>query len=83
MERTGRHSPGQERRDENDKVQAQFIRIANISDHATIKVFTSAGYRVVHEGNNGFVCIVMRGFTGAPTYTPLPVRTYLARKLRN
>jgi hypothetical protein len=51
---------------------------ANISDHATIKVFTPAGYRVVHEGDNGFVCIVMRGFTGAPTYTPLPVRTYFA-----
>ncbi len=51
---------------------------ASISDHATIKVFTPAGYRVVHEGDNGFVCIVMRGFTGAPTYTPLPVRTYLA-----
>ena len=51
---------------------------ANISDHATIKVFTSSGYRVVHEGDNGFVCIVMRGFTGAPTFTPLPVRTMIA-----
>lgn len=51
---------------------------ASISDHATIKVFTAAGYRVVHEGDNGFVCIVMRGFTGAPTYTPIPVRTFLA-----
>lgn len=47
---------------------------ADISDHATIKVFTSSGYRVVHQGDNGFVCIVMRGFTGAPTFTPLPVR---------
>lgn len=51
---------------------------ASISDHATIKVFTSSGYRVVHEGDNGFVCMVMRGFTGAPTFTPLPVRTYIA-----
>ncbi|MGO4514299.1 hypothetical protein AB4Y89_00795 [Terriglobus sp. 2YAB30_2] len=51
---------------------------AGISDHATIKVFTPAGYRLVHEGDNGFVCIVMRGFTGAPTYSPLPVRTYIA-----
>src|SRR5579859_7380588 len=51
---------------------------ASISGHATIKVFTPSGYRVVHEGDNGFVCIVMRGFTGAPTYTPLPVRTYIA-----
>jgi hypothetical protein len=51
---------------------------AGISDHATIKVFTSSGYRVVHEGDNGFVCVVMRGFTGAPTFTPLPVRTAIA-----
>jgi hypothetical protein len=51
---------------------------ASISGHATIKVFTPSGYRVVHEGDNGFVCIVMRGFTGAPTYTPLPVRRYIA-----
>lgn len=51
---------------------------ASISEHATIKVFTSSGFRVVHEGDNGFVCIVMRGFTGAPTFTPLPVRTYIA-----
>jgi hypothetical protein len=28
----------------------------------------------VHEGDNGFVCVVMRGFTGAPTYTPVQVR---------
>jgi hypothetical protein len=51
---------------------------ASISDRATIKVFTSVGYRTVHEGDNGFVCLVMRGFTGAPTYTPVPVRTYIA-----
>ncbi|HUB30547.1 MAG TPA: hypothetical protein VL967_12660 [Terracidiphilus sp.] len=51
---------------------------AGISDHATVKVFTSSGFRIVHEGDNGFVCMVMRGFTGAPTYTPLAVRTYIA-----
>jgi hypothetical protein len=51
---------------------------ASISDHATVKVFTSSGYRVVHEGDNGFVCIVMRGFTGAPTFSPLPVRGAIA-----
>ena len=51
---------------------------AGISDHATIKVFTPSGFRVVHEGDNGFVCLVMRGFTGAPTFTPVPVRTYIA-----
>src|ERR1051326_4138028 len=47
---------------------------ASISDHATIKVFTANGYEVAREGDNGFVCFVMRGFTGAPTYNPVPVR---------
>jgi len=47
---------------------------AAISDHATIRVFTEKGYVVASEGDNGFVCFVMRGFTGAPTYTPVPVR---------
>ena len=48
-----------------------------VSDHATIKVFTASGYRTAHEGDNGFVCVVMRGFTGAPTYTPVQVRDYI------
>jgi hypothetical protein len=48
-----------------------------ISDNATIRVFTSSGYQTVHKGNNGFVCMVMRGFTGAPTFTPLQVRTFV------
>jgi hypothetical protein len=47
---------------------------ANISDRATIKVFTKNGFAAVHHGDNGFVCLVMRGFTGAPTFTPVPVR---------
>ena len=33
-----------------------------VSDHATIKVFTASGFQIVHEGDNGFVCMVMRGF---------------------
>jgi hypothetical protein len=41
----------------------------NISGHATIKVLTTAGYKVAVEGNNGFVCVVLRGW-GAPTFTP-------------
>jgi len=41
----------------------------NISGHATIKVLTAAGYKVAVEGNNGFVCVVMRGWS-APTFTP-------------
>src|SRR5262245_48261911 len=46
---------------------------ANFSDRATIKVLTKSGYKVVHQGDNGSVCIVMRGFS-APTYTPVQFR---------
>jgi hypothetical protein len=46
----------------------------NISGHATIKVLTASGYETVHNGDNGFVCMVMRGFTGAPTFTAVRVR---------
>src|SRR5258707_6399849 len=41
----------------------------NISDRATIKVLTASGYQVARDGDNGFVCIVMRAWA-APTYTP-------------
>jgi len=44
-----------------------------ISDHATIKVLTTSGFKVVHQGDKGFVCMVMRGFS-APTYTPAQFR---------
>ena len=33
----------------------------------------AAGYKVVAQGDNGFVCIVMRGWA-APTFTPAPFR---------
>jgi hypothetical protein len=46
---------------------------ANISDRATIKVLTTSGYQVAREGDNGFVCMVMRGWS-APTYTPAQFR---------
>lgn len=46
---------------------------AGVSDRATIKVLTKSGYEVVHEGDNGAVCMVLRGFT-APTYTPAQFR---------
>lgn len=45
----------------------------NISGKATIKVLTASGFQVVHEGDNGFACLVMRGF-GAPTFTPANLR---------
>jgi len=44
-----------------------------ISAHATIKVLTTSGFNVAIEGNNGFVCIVMRGW-GAPTFSPASLR---------
>jgi hypothetical protein len=47
---------------------------ASISDHATIKVLTDRGFDTAQQGNNGFVCFVMRGFTGAPTFTPVQLR---------
>ncbi len=47
---------------------------ASISDRATIKVLANDGFEVAHQGDNGFVCFVMRGFTGAPTFTPVQFR---------
>jgi hypothetical protein len=48
-----------------------------ISGHATIKVLTASGYQAVQQGDNGFVCVVMRGFTGAPTFTPAQIRALI------
>jgi len=45
----------------------------SISDHATIEVLTRSGFEIAHRGDNGAVCMVMRGFS-APTYTPAPFR---------
>jgi hypothetical protein len=45
----------------------------SISGHATIKVLTASGFQAVHAGDNGFVCVVMRGWM-APTYTPAQFR---------
>ena len=42
---------------------------ASVSGPATIEVLTPQGYKIVVNGKNGFVCLVMRGFA-APTYTP-------------
>ena len=47
---------------------------AAISDQATVEVLTENGFQVVHAGDNGFTCLVMRGFTGAPTFTPAQLR---------
>lgn len=46
---------------------------ANVSDHAVIKVLTKSGYLVAQDGSNGWVCMVMRGFS-APTFSPVQFR---------
>jgi uncharacterized protein YbjT (DUF2867 family) len=48
---------------------AQSAAPANTSSQATIKVLTQSGYAIDRQGDNGFVCMVMRGWS-APTYTP-------------
>lgn len=58
---------------ESEIALARSAAPASLSDHATIKVLTPAGYVVAREGDNGAVCMVMRGFT-APTYTPASFR---------
>lgn len=45
----------------------------NISKHATIKVLKRSGFQVAQQGDNGYVCMVMRGFS-APTYSPAQFR---------
>ena len=32
----------------------------NVSGHATIKIFTPSGFKVAVQGDNHFVCLVMR-----------------------
>jgi hypothetical protein len=46
---------------------------AGISDRATVKILTESGYEVARQGDNGVVCMVMRGFS-APTYAPAQFR---------
>ena len=41
----------------------------SITGRSTLKVLTPNGYQVAHQGENGFTCVVMRGWS-APTYTP-------------
>lgn len=45
----------------------------HISSHATVKVLTPAGYQIAAQGDNGFTCLVLRGWS-APTFTPAPAR---------
>jgi hypothetical protein len=45
----------------------------DISGHATVKILTPSGYKVATQGDNDFVCLVMRGWA-APTFTPVQLR---------
>jgi hypothetical protein len=45
----------------------------SVSKHATVKILTASGYKVTAQGDNGSVCMVLRGFS-APTYTPAQFR---------
>jgi len=40
-----------------------------VSARATVKILTTSGYKVVAQGDNGFVCIVMRGWAAATSTT--------------
>ncbi len=40
-----------------------------ISAHGTVKILTTFGYKVAAQGDNGFVCIVMRGWAAAISTT--------------
>jgi hypothetical protein len=44
-----------------------------VSARATVMVLTASGFVVAEQGDNGSVCLVMRGFS-APTYTPAEFR---------
>ena len=40
-----------------------------ISAHATVEILTTSGYKVAVQGDNGFVCIVARGWAAAISTT--------------
>jgi hypothetical protein len=60
----------------NEIALAKSAAPANISEQATVKVLTRSGYEVAQKGDNGSVCMVMRGFS-APTYTPAQFRNLI------
>ena len=48
----------------------------HVSARAAVKILTPAGFKVAVEGDNGFVCLVLRGW-GAPTYKPVQFRDFV------
>jgi len=61
----------------NEYMMAQKAEVAlarsaapeNVSAHATVKILTTSGYKVAAQGDNGFVCIVIRGWAAAISTT--------------
>jgi hypothetical protein len=60
--------------EEAETALAKSAAPATISAHATGKVLAVMGYRIMPPGYNGFVCLVMGGFPGAPTFSPAELR---------
>src|SRR5260370_5970865 len=58
---------------ESEVALARSAAPENVSAHATVKILTASGYKIAAGGDNGFVCMVMRGWS-APTYTPAQFR---------
>jgi len=40
-----------------------------VSARATVKILTASGYKIAAQGDNGFVCIVLRGWAAATSTT--------------
>jgi hypothetical protein len=56
-----------------DVALARSAAPPSVAGRATVKALTPSGYVVAEAGDNGSVCLVMRGFSG-PTYTPAQFR---------
>jgi hypothetical protein len=48
----------------------------SVSSRATVKTLTASGFKVAVQGDNGFVCVVLRGWS-APTFTPAQFREFV------
>jgi hypothetical protein len=48
----------------------------HVSARASVKILTPTGFKIAVEGDNGFVCLVLRGW-GAPTYKPVQFRDFV------
>ena len=58
---------------ETEAALARSAAPETIAGHGTVKILTASGYKDATKGDNGFVCLVMRGW-GAPTFTPAQLR---------